>query len=178
MKTQDKLDAIKDATIIRYENKLSHDDICGAVLPLALEKGIGFGEISSLVKNIGENNGFITKLKDRQANCLTDIETDLSEYDNYDIYMKHIAGLADVYNVPKNWVKNKLNELLKKNNISVPEKSEILEWQKAMVDCFIANPGMNKSDVHDCVIKYKKETSIPKSMLAMLQYMHKQLVQG
>lgn len=180
MKTQDKIDAIKDIAINHYNQKATHDEICGLCLPHAMKAGIGFGEISALVKNIGENEGFITKIADRKTNAATDVGTYWNtllreDRESYDHVTKGVAHIAKGNNVPVSYVRNLLQGHFSLSSATYPVKSEILDWQKALVDCFIENPKMTKVDVHDCVIAHKKETSVPKSMLPMLQYLHRSL---
>jgi hypothetical protein len=172
--TEQKLETISTIVEPLYATNETHDTICGAVFTAGLH-GIGFGEINALVKHWGEKHGFIVKLSERKDNALLDIESIATALDTYAKFETSVSDIAKQCNVPTTWVRNKLKAHYKSNEWDVPKKSTLLEWQRALVDCFLENPDMTLLDVEYCMETLGKSPTEPRKQLAMLQYMRAQL---
>ncbi len=173
MKTNEKLNAVSEIVTPLYENGDNHESMCESVLTERPD-GIGFGEISALVKQCGIDGGFIVPLAKRRENAIDAMGIAISNDDfpvTFADYTHFIADHAETFDVPANWVKNKLNAAYKSDGIDVPEKSTVLDWQRNMVDAVRNNPDITKSQMKSRLIDCgKNETSVPVSMLGMIKY--------
>ncbi len=173
MTTNDKLALVSEIVTPMYElGEKNHDSLCGSVFN-ALPDGIGFGEISALVKTVGIDGGFIVPIAARRENCLTDMENALSNDGfptTFPAYEHFIADYAATNDIPANWVKNKLNAAYKNEGYDVPEKSTMTDWQRVMVGAVADDVDITKSEMKAKLIASgKTETSVPLAMLGMLK---------
>ncbi len=173
MTTDDKLNAVSEIVTPLYESgETNHDLLCGSVFN-DLPDGIGFGEISALVKQCGIDGGFIVPIAQRRELALTDMETDTTKDglpDTFPAYEKYIAGISDEFNVPATWVKNKLNAMYKSEDYDIPEKSTVTDWQRCMVETVQNDPYVSKTQMKSRLIAMgKTETGTPLAMLGMIK---------
>lgn len=153
MNTKQKLEAVKSTVVAGYKAELDMDAICGSVF-MNKPEGVSFGDIPALVKKIGEDEGFIVPLAKRKELIQTEIDQFEEMNRSFKEIEEYISEIASEFDVPVAWVRNRMKAHYKNMEWAYPKKSVMSPIQAQIVECFRANPDIEKHELAECLLKH------------------------
>lgn len=160
MSSDAKVKLVKAIVVKSFKAGKSIDEICEAVMKTGK---LNFTEIGPVVKFIGSKEGFITSTKDKQAAATKMLdELDNIEFADYTAMMATIAKITLKTGAATSWVTRELTKAIRKEELTVPQKSSMNGWRAAAYECFKRDKTASQ---HDMFVAIQKDTKNPKPVV-------------
>lgn len=151
MKPQDKLNLLKPLVLKHFLVSKDINKICAALInENILDKGIGFTEIAPLTRNILKSEGLVVPLAERKEKYSISVQG-IELPTNYKEYIELIAEETEENDLPKSFIKKKIDAQYMLNEIPLPKKSTMIGWRLKMAQCFIENPEITREELLACM---------------------------
>lgn len=153
METQDKLNLIQTIVVDSYKSDKNFDNACAKVVGT---EGIGFTEISVLVKKVLVDFGLIIPIKKRKENCIEDISEITEQILEFKSWMAECEELAETHDVPSSFVRKEMKAHYEDQEWDIPKEPNLKGWKLGIVECFKNNPEATVGELEACLMEYVK----------------------
>lgn len=149
----EKRELVTSLALPKFEAGAKKEDIMVQLITEGItDKGIGFTEVSGLVKYVGEVNGYILTVEQRRDNCKEAIAGyDLSTYNTFELFEELVAELVAAHGNPEKWTKDHVKLAYGKAKLDVPKKSTLTKWQEALIPAICDNPNITPQEMTDII---------------------------
>jgi hypothetical protein len=154
MKASEKVELVKEMNVVEmHVSGKSIEEICVSLIENdVLNKGIGFGEIQPLVKNILQAEGYYLPIKERRTKATEHVDSLTSLPETYEDMMDLAGELASRFELTEDYMANKIKGVYLKMNLKAPTKRPpMADWKSRVVEAFKSNPEITEEELTDAI---------------------------